>query len=50
MELTKNTILGRLQLVGHVMRIKQERVPNTALKGYIEGRRPIKGSEGDGWR
>ena len=36
--------------VGHVMRLKQERVPNTALKGYIEGRRPIEGSEGDVWR
>jgi hypothetical protein len=45
MELTKNIILGRLRLVGHVMRIKLERVPNTALKWYIEGRRPIEGWE-----
>jgi len=50
MELTKNIILGRLQLVGHVMRIKQEGVPNTALKEYIEGRKPIEGSEGYGSR
>ena len=33
-----------------MMMMKQERVPNTALKGYIEGRRPIEGSEGDGWK
>ena len=50
MELTKNIILGRFQWVGHVMRMKQESAPNTALKGNIEGRRPIEGSEGDVWR
>jgi hypothetical protein len=50
MELTKNIILGRLQLVGHVLRMKQDWEPNTVLKRYIEGKRPVEGSERDGWR
>ena len=36
MELTKNKKLRRLQWVGHVMRMKDERVPTKALKGYKE--------------
>jgi hypothetical protein len=41
MELTRNIRLRNLQWVGHVMRMKGERVPMKALKGYIEGRRPV---------
>jgi hypothetical protein len=37
MELTENIILRKLQLVGHVMRMKDERVLKKALKGYTEG-------------
>jgi hypothetical protein len=32
-EPTKNIRLRRLQLVGHVMRMKEERVPRRALQG-----------------
>jgi hypothetical protein len=46
MELTKNVRLRRLQQVGHVMRMKDERVPKKAFKGYIEGRRPVRRSRG----
>ena len=41
MEVTRNIRLRRLKWVGHVMRLKVERVPKEALEGYIEGRRPI---------
>jgi hypothetical protein len=41
MELRKNIRLRRLQWVGHVMGIKEERVPKKALKEYIEGRRDV---------
>ena len=41
MELIRNIRLRRLQWVGHVMRMKDERVPKKALKGYREGRRPV---------
>ena len=33
--------LRRLQWVGHVMKMKVERVTKKAQKGYIEGRRPV---------
>jgi hypothetical protein len=33
--------LRRLQWVGHVMKMKVERVTKNAQKGYIEGRRPV---------
>jgi hypothetical protein len=39
MELTKNIIFNRLQWVGYVVRIKDERVPTKALKGYTKWRR-----------
>jgi len=38
--------LRRLQWVGHVVRMKDERVPKKALKRYIEGRRPVGRSRG----
>ena len=38
MELTRNIRLRRLQWMGHGMRMKEEGV---ALKGYIEGKRPV---------
>jgi len=41
MEITRNVKLRGLQWVGHVMRMKVERVPKKALERYIEGRRPI---------
>ena len=41
MEITWNIILRTLQWVGHVLKIKDERAPEKALKGYIEGRRPV---------
>jgi len=41
MELTRNVGLRRLQWVGHVMRIKEERVPKRALLGSMEGRGPV---------
>ena len=41
MEITRNVRLRGLQWVGHVMRVKVERVPKKALEGYIEGRRPV---------
>jgi hypothetical protein len=37
----KNIRLKRLQLVDRVMRMKDERVTKIALKGYVEGRRPV---------
>jgi len=40
MELARNIRWRRLQRFGHVMRMKEERMPKEALKGYIEGRRP----------
>jgi predicted transcriptional regulator len=39
MELVRS-IRGRVQRLGHVMRMKEERVPKEALKEYIGGRRP----------
>jgi hypothetical protein len=41
MELTRNIRLRRVQWVGHVMRLKDERVLNEVLKEYTEGRRPF---------
>jgi hypothetical protein len=41
MELTRNIGLRRLQRVGHLMKTMEERVPKEALRGYIEGRRPV---------
>jgi hypothetical protein len=32
---------GRLQWVGNMLRMKDERAPQKALKGYIEGRRTV---------
>ena len=40
MELAKNIRLRRLQWVGYLMRMKDERVPKKALKGYTKWRRP----------
>jgi hypothetical protein len=40
-EPTRNIRLRRLQWVGQVMRLKDERVPKKALKGYTEGRRQV---------
>jgi len=40
MELARNIRRRRLQRLGLVMRMKEERVPKETLKGYIEGRRP----------
>ena len=41
MELTRNVSLRRLQWVGHVMRMKDEKMPKKALKGYKEGKRSV---------
>jgi hypothetical protein len=41
MELTKNIRLRRLQWMGNDTRMKNEKVPKKALKGYTEGRRPV---------
>ena len=41
MELTRSIRLRRLQCVGHVMRMEDERVPKKVLKGYTETRRPV---------
>jgi hypothetical protein len=41
MELTRNIRLRRLQWVGHMLRMKDERAPKKALKRYVEGRRPV---------
>ena len=41
MEISRNVRLRGLQWVGHVIRVKVERVPKIALEGYIERRRPI---------
>ena len=41
MEHTKNITVRRLQWVGNMLRMKDERAPQKALKGYIEGRRPV---------
>jgi len=46
MEQTRNISLRRLQWVGHVMRMNDERAAMKALKGYIEGRRPVGRSRG----
>jgi hypothetical protein len=46
MELIRNIRLRRLHWVGHVMRLKDERVTKKSLKGYIEGRRPVGRSRG----
>jgi hypothetical protein len=42
MELTRNVRLRRFEWVGHMLRMKDKRVPKRALKGYIEGRRSVK--------
>jgi len=41
MELSRKTGLTRLQQVGHVMRMMDERVPKKALKGYQEWTIPV---------
>jgi hypothetical protein len=41
MELMKNIRLRRFQWAGYVMKMKEDRIPKKALKGYIEGRRPL---------
>jgi hypothetical protein len=41
MELTRNIRLRRLQWVGHVKIMKDERVPKKALQGYKEGKIPV---------
>ena len=41
MELTRSIRLRRLQCVGQVLRMKDERAPKKAMKRYIEGRRPV---------
>jgi hypothetical protein len=41
LELTRNIRLRRLQWLGHVLSMKDERAPKKALKGYREGRRPV---------
>jgi len=46
MEINRNVRLRGLQWVGHVMRVKVERVRKKALEGYTEGRRPIGRSRG----
>jgi hypothetical protein len=46
MELTRNIRLRRRQWVGHVVRMKDERVPKKAMKGYTEARRPVGRSRG----
>jgi len=33
--------LRRLQWLGHVMRMKDDRVPKKVLKGYTEAKRPV---------
>jgi hypothetical protein len=40
MELTRNIRLRGVQWVGHVMRLKNERVLKKVLKEYIDGRIP----------
>ena len=41
MDLTRNIRLRRVQWMGHVMRMKDERVLNKVLKEYTERRRPV---------
>jgi len=41
MDLTRNIRLSRLQRVGQVMRLKDEREPRKAMKGQTGGRRPV---------
>jgi hypothetical protein len=41
--LTRNIGLRRLHWVGHVKRMKDERVPKKALEGYTEGKRQLEG-------
>jgi hypothetical protein len=45
-ELIRNIRLRRLQWVGHVMRMKDERGPKKTLQGYMEERRPVGRSRG----
>ena len=40
-ELTMNNRLRRLQWVGHLSRMKDERAPKEAFNGFIEGKRPV---------
>jgi hypothetical protein len=47
MELTRNIILGRLQLVGYVMRSKDKRALKKVLKACIEGRNPVGSHRGN---
>jgi len=46
MEISRNVRLRILQWVGHVLRMKDERVPKKALKGYREGKRPVERPRG----
>jgi hypothetical protein len=46
-ELTNTSTLRRLQWLGHVMSIKDERVLKTAFK-YMEGADQLEGPEKDG--
>lgn len=48
MELTKNIRLRRLQWMGNDTRIKNEKVPKKALKGYTVGRNQLEDLEDDG--
>jgi hypothetical protein len=41
MEPTITIRMRRLQWVGHVMRMQDEKVPKKALKGYIEVRKSV---------
>jgi hypothetical protein len=41
MDVTRNIRLRRFQWVGYMLRVKDERAPTKALKGYISGRRPV---------
>ena len=49
LKLTSNIRLRRLQWVDHTTRMRDERVPQKALKGYLEGRRPVGRSRGRRW-
>jgi hypothetical protein len=48
MELTRNIRWRRLQWVGHVMRMKDEKVPKKAMKGHTNGGNQLEGPEEDG--
>jgi hypothetical protein len=41
MELTKNTKLRRIQWVGHVMKMREERVLKKTLKGRVKRGSPV---------